>query len=85
VNEIIENELFYYKYTEVDIKKGKYCLVRYLPGIHCFDIYLQNNYETHSIDGKMKARGSALYKSREFLNDFGIPLSLAKNKLFAYV
>jgi len=67
------------------VKKGKYCLIRYLPGIHCFDVYLQNNYETHAIDDKIKARGNALYKSKDFLHDFNIPLFLAKNKLFAYI
>ena len=85
VNEIIENELFYYKYQEIDVMKGKYYLIRYLPGINCFDIYLQNNYETYSIEGKIKSRGNALYKAQDFLQDFGIPLRYSKNKLFAYI
>lgn len=65
--------------------KGKYYLIRYLPGINCFDIYLQNNYETYSIEGKIKSRGNTLYKAQDFLHDFGIPLRYSKNKLFAYI
>lgn len=45
VNEIIENELLFYKYEE--IKKGKlgiYYFIRYLPSINYLDIYLKNNY-----------------------------------------
>ena len=62
-------------------------IVRYLPSIGCFDVYLQNNYETYSIEGQSKARGSILYGPKDFLADFGVSLrcSYSKNKLFAYL
>jgi len=37
------------------------------------------------MDGKIKSRGNALYKSQDFLQDFGIPLRFSKHKLFAYI
>lgn len=86
MNEIIENELLYYKYEEIKKNKlGIYYFIRYLPSINYLDIYLKNNYQTYSIDGKIKSRGNALYKSSDFLQDFGIPLKAAKNNLFAYL
>ena len=80
--------MFFYKYRESNgHKKGLFHVIRYLPGIRCFDIYLQNNYETYAIEGKVKSRGSILYKSEDFIRDFGVPLkcSFSKAKLFAYL
>lgn len=86
VNEIIENELVYYKYEEIKKNRlGIYYFIRYLPSINYFDIYLKNNYETYSIDAKIKSRGNALYKAQDFLQDFGIPLKASKKNLFAYI
>ena len=45
LNEIIENELFYYKYEEIKKNKlGIYYFIRYLPSINYLDVYLKNNY-----------------------------------------
>ena len=45
VSEIIENELFYYKYEEIKKNKlGIYYFIRYLPSINYLDVYLKNNY-----------------------------------------
>lgn len=64
-----------------------YYIIRYLPGINCFDIYLKNNYLTYAVDSQTKAIGNILYKYKDFLQDFGVPLkcSYSKKKLFAYL
>lgn len=62
-------------------------IIRYLPGINCFDVYLKNNFKTYTPDGNSKARGNILYKYKDFYTDFGVPLkcSFSKKKLFAYL
>jgi hypothetical protein len=50
VNEILDNEMFFYKFREGNFsKQGLYHIIRYLPSINCFDVYLQNNYLTFAI------------------------------------
>ena len=67
--------------------EGVFHIIRYLPGINCFDVYLQNNYDTFSPQGSVRTRGNILYRSRDFHRDFGVPLrcSYSKKKLFAYL
>ena len=80
--------MFFYRYRESHgPRKGVFHVIRYLPGIGCFDIYLHNNFETFAIEGKVKARGNILYHSKDFLRDFGVSLrsSFTKQKLFAYL
>ena len=63
-----------------DPDNGRFYFIRFLKNIKGFEINVENTYETHSPEGKTRAKGQILYSSYQFFRDFGIPSSSAVSK-----
>lgn len=67
--------------------EGKIYYIRFLQNIRGFQVNVENTYETHTPQGKSKAKGQMLYNSYQFFRDFGIPshIGIAKFRCFCQI